>query len=110
LFGGPVGGFTTVNLPGLGPTQAWGNHLSTNGTIRVISTLPTNIVAQLTGNALGLSWPADHTGWRLQAQTNGPAAGLGTNWVDVPAASTTNLMNFPINPLNSSVFYRLRFP
>ena len=36
---------------------------------------------------LTLSWPADHTGWRLQAQTNNPTTGLGTNWFDVPGSA-----------------------
>jgi hypothetical protein len=57
-------------------------------------------------NPLTLSWPADHTGWRLQMQTNL----LGTNWVDVPGATTTNLMTLPVNPANASVFYRLVYP
>src|SRR5262249_53403474 len=29
---------------------------------------------------LQLSWPLDHLGWRLQAQTNTSGTGLGTNW------------------------------
>jgi hypothetical protein len=56
---------------------------------------------------LQLAWPEDHTGWILQAQTNPPNTGLGTNWVTVPASSGTNQMAFPIDPANGSVFYRL---
>jgi len=45
----------------------------TDGILRLaigVNTAPTNITAVVSGNTLTLSWPADHTGWRLQAQTN----------------------------------------
>jgi hypothetical protein len=57
-----------------------------------------------------LSWPLDHTGYRLQAQTNTLATGLGTNWVDVAGASTTNKVVIPVSTGNGSVFYRLIYP
>jgi alpha-L-fucosidase len=59
---------------------------------------------------LQFSWPADHTGWTLQAQTNSPGGGLGTNWVPVADSSGTNQMYIPINPANGSVFFRLVYP
>lgn len=59
---------------------------------------------------LQLAWPQDHTGWRLQAQTNTLNCGLGTNWVDMPAALATNQISIPIVPPNGSVFYRLVSP
>ena len=55
-----------------------------------------------------LSWPADHIGWRLQAQTN--AYGLGTNWLDVPNSSASGQMTFPLDPSAGCVFYRLVYP
>jgi hypothetical protein len=73
-----------------------GNNSSINYT-------PTNILYSVAGNLLTLSWPADHTGWFLQAQTNS----LGTNWVDLPGSSSTNLVTIPMNPINGSVFYRM---
>ena len=76
----------------------------------VMATNPTNITVQVTANALQLSWPSDHTGWRLQVQTNDLIQGLGTNWVDVTGATATNQMAFPINPANGSVFYRMVTP
>jgi hypothetical protein len=84
-----------------------------NGRISVIatvSTAPTNIVASASGSGLKLSWPADHTGWRLQVQTNAPGAGLGTNWVDVPGSSQTNEVTLPVDGTDASVFYRLVYP
>ena len=76
----------------------------------VVATNPTNLVFQVTANTLTLSWPADHTGWRLQVQTNSVAQGLSTNWFDVAGATITNQMAIPIDVNNGSVFYRLAFP
>lgn len=69
---------------------------------------PTNIVFSVTGNNQAkLLWPADHTGWTLQAQTNRVSVGLGTNWVNVGGSSTTNQVIIPISLTNGCVFYRL---
>lgn len=73
-----------------------------------VSSNPTNIVFSLTANnQLTLSWPADHIGWTLQAQTNSLSVGLGANWVNVTGSSTTNQVVIPISLTNGSVFYRL---
>ena len=50
------------------------------------------------------SWPADHTGWRLQMQTNG----LGGSWVDVRDAHRLHTMALPMT--YSSAFFRLVYP
>lgn len=82
-----------------------------NGIITVlVNTNPTNIVTSVSGNQLTLSWPADHTGWELQAQTNGLGAGLGANWVPVTGSTTVNQLVVPMNPANGTVFYRLVYP
>lgn len=70
------------------------------------STAPVNIAMSSASGALNFSWPSGHTGWRLQAQTNG----LVGNWSDVAGAAQTNSMLLPADPNNSSVFYRLIFP
>ena len=59
---------------------------------------------------LQFSWPADHTGWQLQAQTNTLTSGLGTNWVNVASSTQTNQMTVPLNSTNGSVFFRLVRP
>jgi autotransporter-associated beta strand protein len=113
LFNSPVAGFTTVNLPALTGANVWINRLGINGTIQVavpFSTTPTNIIAQVVGSELALTWPTDHIGWRLQAQTNAPGAGIGTNWVEIFGSSTNDLLTMPIDPNNSSVFLRLIYP
>jgi autotransporter-associated beta strand protein len=62
------------------------------------------------GGSLMLTWPSDHTGWRLQVQTNALTIGLGTNWVDVPSSTNASQMTIPFNTSNNSVFYRLVYP
>jgi hypothetical protein len=70
---------------------------------------PTNIVFSAASNQLTLSWPADHIGWQLQAQTNGLSVGLSTNWVNVGGTTVTNKLVIPINLTNGTVFYRLMY-
>ena len=66
---------------------------------------PTNIMVNVSTNTLTIAWPADHLGWILQAQTNGLSTG---QWFDVPGSDATNAVVIPINPANTSVFYRQR--
>jgi len=80
------------------------------GAVASIGIVGTNITVTTTGNSLNLSWPADHTGWRLQVQTNLLTRGLGTNWVDVPNVMTTNQITVPITMTNGAVFYRMIYP
>lgn len=88
------------------------------GTISVsvtstVSTTPFDITNSVTGNQLTLSWPANHIGWRLLAQTNSLSTGLNTNisdWFTVPGSTTVDQMNFTINPTNGVVFYRMVYP
>lgn len=56
---------------------------------------------------LALNWPSDHTGWILQAQTNSPGSGLGTNWVTISGTDSTNQIVLPVKRANGSVFFRL---
>jgi hypothetical protein len=73
-------------------------------------TNPTTITAVVNGSNLDLSWPADHTGWRLETQTNVLSFGLSTNWSTWSGSDTTNAVVVPINPANSAVFFRLVYP
>jgi len=105
LFSQAVGGFTTVNLPA---GYLWANNLGSNGTIQVttvVSTSPTNITLQATSNSLALSWPLNHTTWRLQSATN-----LFGGWVDVAGSTATNSVLIPVYPTNASLFFRLVYP
>lgn len=105
--------FTAITWPALTGNLYWTNKLALDGTIAVLSTVntsPTNLVATVVGNALQLSWPGDHIGWRLEAQTNSLSMGLNTNWSNVSGADATNLMRFPFHPGQAAVFFRLAYP
>lgn len=114
IFNEPVSGGNTLTVTGGG--MNWTNRLAVDGSITALSVAntvnsnPTNIVFSVSGSTLNLSWPADHTGWILQSQTNSLTTGLGTNWVNVSGSATTNATNFTVNPANGAVFYRLVLP
>lgn len=97
-----------------GPTGVqFTNNLAVDGSISVLSagvTNPTNITSQVVGNQLIVSWPADHTGWHLQVQTNSLAVGLGSNWFTIPGTEAGNSFTNDINKSNGAVFYRLISP
>jgi len=79
----------------------------------IVNTTPTNIVATVSGTNLTLSWPADHTGWRLLTQTNNLAHGISRNtndWGTVANSASTNLVIIPIDPAKPTEFYRLIYP
>ncbi len=86
------------------------------GTIKVlvgasaVNPTPAPITPSVSGSTLTLTWPADHIGWKLQVQTNTISTGIASNWFDVAGSTTVNTMNFPINPANGSVFYRMVLP
>lgn len=112
--GAMQGGFAALQLPPLNPGLAWDtNTLGSDGTLRVVSTAnpsPTNLLFATDGDALTLSWPEDHIGWRLEVQTNSAGIGLSTNWMEVPGADLTNWMRLPVDPGAPGVFYRMAFP
>ncbi len=117
LFNQAVTGFAVTNLPVMDANNnllyTWTNKVAINGSIQVltaippVNTTPTNITVQASNGNLMLSWPLDHTGWTLQAQTNSLNVGLSTNWVDVSGSSVTNQMVIPINSTKGCVFFRL---
>jgi hypothetical protein len=77
---------------------------------RPVSTASPQITFGNNNGQIYAGWPADHTGWRLQMQTNSIDEGLGTNWVDVSGSDATNQISIPINTATGSVFFRLVFP
>jgi len=76
----------------------------------LISFAPVSLSISPFGGSLALSWPTDHTGWRLQVQTNTVNTGLSTNWVDVSGSSQTNSVVLPVDSTLGSLFYRLISP
>jgi hypothetical protein len=86
---------------------------STPAGARPVSPVATNITAAVSGNVLQLSWPVDHTGWRLLVQTNHLAAGVSSNtndWATVPGSAGINQTSITINPADPTEFYRLVYP
>src|ERR1035438_1366233 len=105
------GAFARITPLTPGTNLAWDtSSLTADGTLRVMSTLSPNITAQMSRSQFNLSWPTDHIGWRLQAQTNAPGFGLTTNWATVPGSLTANRILGTVNPNVGSVFFRLAWP
>jgi hypothetical protein len=75
-----------------------------------IASTPTELSHSASSTELALSWPASHTGWILQTQTNDLGVGLGTNWFPVLGSEQTNHLVIPIDLSNPSVYYRLISP
>ncbi len=117
LFNHAVTGFGSVVLPPTTGTNSWQNNLAFDGSITLIAPAyvnpsPTNITAIFNSgtSTLTLSWPADHLGWFLQAQTNSISVGLGTNWVVIPGSDAVTQEVIPVDPANGAVFYRMIHP
>jgi hypothetical protein len=90
--------------------------MPTNGVITIASYTTNNSIITTnyaTNNLMHtyLSWPTNHTGWRLQSQQNTLDVGLYTNWVTVFQTPYTNLMHLT-NSLttNNCWFYRMVYP
>jgi hypothetical protein len=83
---------------------------STPVSVRPLSSSPAAISVGMDNGQWELSWPPDHTGWWLEAQTNSLSTGLGTNWLMVPGSAATNQMPIVIDPGNGDVFFRLAHP
>ncbi|MGA9778381.1 MAG: glycosyl hydrolase family 28-related protein [Verrucomicrobiia bacterium] len=70
--------------------------------------LPAPVVTPVeSGNTLRLLWPANYTGWTLQAQTNAPGDGISINWGIVSGSTTTNQFSTPVDSTVGSEFFRL---
>jgi autotransporter-associated beta strand protein len=114
VTGSHSGAFTSIaGSPGPGLAYSFNAASGVLSVVTGIASNPTNITATVSGGTLTLSWPADHIGWILQAQTNTLGAGLtpaAASWVDVPGSSAVGTNVFNINPANPTVFYRLRHP
>ena len=108
--------FTNAVLP---PAFTWQtNYNATAFAITVVSrpaftnATPTNIYsAPISSATLYLAWPGDHTGWKLQSQTNSLTTGIDpANWATLVGSSATNEFFMPIVKTNATVFYRMVSP
>jgi len=89
-------------------------HLSATNSFSVVvvpNILATNLTSLNSGGTnLTLSWPADHTGWRLLIQTNTLAKGLSTNWTTYAGSAATNKEVINLTRTNGAVFFRMTYP
>ena len=91
-------------------TNAYGTNITSIALVNPINTNSVPMGFGVTNGNLYLSWPSDHTGWTLQAQTNSVKVGISTNWATVSGSTATNLVYVPITLTNGTVFYRLIYP
>jgi hypothetical protein len=107
------GSFAAYSLPPLGAGLAWNTSALNRGVLSVVQTAPTNLVWNVGGTNLNLSWPAGYTGWRLLMQTNNLANGISGNtndWFTVPGSQQTNQIILRLDPAMPAEFYRLIYP
>jgi fibronectin type 3 domain-containing protein len=71
---------------------------------QLVSLLPPNLSFTISGGELQFNWPGDHTGWRLQMNTDLST----TNWQDVPGTEAANSVSIPTT--NAAAFFRLVYP
>ena len=92
-------------------TNYFGESTNSNPvSVRAVSQTQPALNFALAGSQMQFNWLTDHLGWKLQAQTNSPALGLGTNWFTVLGSGATNAIPQTINPTNGNVFFRLVYP
>ena len=113
LFGAEQfsGNFSTLIPAAPGDGLAWNtSKLNVNGTLGIVSLSPVTLTVAVTNRQLSLSWPADHTGWRLELQTNRLAVGLTTSWTTYANAAATNAISLPVTAADGCTFFRLVYP
>jgi autotransporter-associated beta strand protein len=86
------------------------NNLAVDGSVSLVNITPTKMTTHFSGGQVTLSWPADHQGWRLLAQTNLATQGLGTNWAPVLGTDSATSYTTTVDPANGTVFYKLVYP
>jgi autotransporter-associated beta strand protein len=109
------GAFSTISVT---DGSTYSNHLATDGAITILQSAasvnvsPCPLTVNKTPSSMTLSWPSDHTGWRLTIQTNALTIGLRqTNtWYTVPGSTTTNAITVPIDKNQPTIIYRLTYP
>jgi autotransporter-associated beta strand protein len=108
----PAGGSGSITVAGSpGPGLGW-SFSPASGVLSVVTGVasnPTSITSSVSGGQLTLSWPADHTGWKLQSQTNALSTGLAGTWHDL-GYTGTNQVTFQVDTTKPTVFYRLVLP
>jgi autotransporter-associated beta strand protein len=105
------GSLPPVTVTGNGAAGVAALQFNSSGGLDLVVTVassPTSIGYNFSGNTLTLTWPGDHLGWI--AQSNGVALANSNFWFDILGSQTATNLVIPINPQNTNVFYRLRYP
>lgn len=112
VFNKALTGGAAMAITGAG--MVWSNRLALDGSIVVLSavptipTAPTNVVCSVSDGKLTLSWPSGYVGWELQS--NSVSVADTTMWYTVPGSAATNQMILPLDATQPQVFYRMRYP
>ena len=76
-------------------------YIAGSGALEVVPATAPTMAFTSTGSSLQITF----AGGTLQAQTNSPGTGLGTNWVNYPGTSPVTV---PMDSANGSVFFRVK--
>jgi autotransporter-associated beta strand protein len=112
---GGTSGFGGLKLGSL-PPGVVGNLHNTGSAIQLVTSLftvntnPPALTQTFSGGTLTLTWPADHLGWRLEAQTNALRTGLSTNWYTWPDSTNVTSISIPVDRATPAAFFRLVYP
>jgi len=114
LFSQPVTNGNALTVTGGGAT--WANNLAVDGSISVLTVVPTvntnpataNFHATAASGALNFTWAPDHLGWQLYTNSVGLTA--SSSWFPVAGSAAVTNQSITINPANSKVFFQLRYP
>ncbi len=74
----------------------------------VVATNPPTLNFSYQSGAITLTWPGDHLGWL--AQSNAVDLTSSNFWFDILGSQSATNLVVPVNPGNSNVFFRLRYP
>jgi hypothetical protein len=102
-----AGKYVAVSFLSPGTAGAWATFDDFSLTL---ATAPPPITVAVVSGQIQLRWPGNYAGWQVQAQTNAPGAGLGTNWMTLSGSGLTNQFTLPVDAANGSVFLRLISP
>jgi len=114
LFSQPVTNGSALTVTGGGAT--WVNNLAVDGSITVLTVLPTvntdpataNFHATVASGTLNFSWAPDHKGWQLY--TNVVNLTATNSWFPVLGSGGVTNELITISPSISQLFFQLRYP
>ena len=106
-----TGNFNAIT-PAPGTGLAWAFNPAT-GMLSVVNastvaTNPTNLIYQVTGKTLTLTWPGDHLGWFIQS--NSVSLLSPSQWYDIAGSDSATNLVITIDPAQKDVFFRMRKP